>query len=61
MIAMYLCREALGASYPEIGRAFGGRDHSTAVHACKRTAAWLETEDPLAEDIRRLRRSLGLR
>lgn len=34
-IAMYACRELLPVSYPQIGRAFGGRDHTTAMHACK--------------------------
>lgn len=34
--AMYLCREFLGASYPALGRLFGGRDHSTVMHAIKK-------------------------
>jgi chromosomal replication initiator protein len=33
-IAMYLCRELLNSSYPSIARAFGGKDHSTVIHAC---------------------------
>jgi len=33
-IAMYLCRELLSASYPSIARSFGGKDHSTVIHAC---------------------------
>ena len=33
-IAMYLCREILSSSYPSIARAFGGKDHSTVIHAC---------------------------
>jgi chromosomal replication initiator protein len=33
-IAMYLARDLLSASYPSIARAFGGRDHSTVIHAC---------------------------
>jgi len=32
-VAMYLCREILSASYPSIARAFGGKDHSTVIHA----------------------------
>ena len=34
-IAMYLCRELLKMSFPEIGRIFGGKDHSTVIYACK--------------------------
>jgi len=33
-IAMYLCRQLLNASFPSIARAFGGKDHSTVIHAC---------------------------
>ncbi len=35
-IAMYLCRDVLKASYPSIARAFGGKDHSTVIHACEK-------------------------
>lgn len=35
-VAMYLCRQKLGLSYPELGRAFGGRDHSTVIYAIKK-------------------------
>jgi len=34
-VAMYLCRNFAGASFPEIGNFFGGKDHSTVIHACK--------------------------
>ncbi|MEK7702756.1 MAG: chromosomal replication initiator protein DnaA [Nitrospirota bacterium] len=34
-IAMYICRELTKASFPEIGEAFGGKDHSTVIHSCK--------------------------
>ncbi|MGB1698770.1 MAG: chromosomal replication initiator protein DnaA, partial [Nannocystaceae bacterium] len=44
MIAMYLSRELTGASFPEIGMRFGGKDHSTVINACKRISA-LEHED----------------
>lgn len=33
-IAMYLCRELLNSSYPRIAQAFGGKDHTTVIHAC---------------------------
>lgn len=35
-IAMFLCRELIGSSYPTLGRLFGGRDHSTALYAIKK-------------------------
>ena len=35
-IAMYLCREVASMSYPQIGTDFGGRDHSTVMHACRK-------------------------
>ncbi len=35
-IAMYLCRELLGESYPALGRLFGGKDHSTVMHSVKK-------------------------
>ncbi|MDA1177290.1 MAG: DnaA/Hda family protein [Planctomycetota bacterium] len=35
-LAMLLCRELTGASYTKIGEAFGGRDHSTVLHACRK-------------------------
>ena len=35
-IAMYLCREIANMSYPQIGIDFGGRDHSTVMHGCKK-------------------------
>jgi len=34
-IAMYLCRELTDLSFPEIGKHFGGKDHSTVIHACR--------------------------
>ena len=35
-VAMYLCRKHLGLSFPELGRAFGGRDHSTVLYSCRK-------------------------
>ena len=45
---MYLARELTGESLPAIGRDFGGRDHTTVLHACRRTAARIaEDEQPV--------------
>ena len=38
-LAMYLARRLTGASYAEIGRQFGGRDHTTVLHACRKVDA----------------------
>ena len=43
-MAMYLCRHRLGLSYPELGRAFGGKDHSTVIHAIKKIKKLMETD-----------------
>ncbi|MDX6729830.1 MAG: chromosomal replication initiator protein [Baekduia sp.] len=48
-VAMYLAREHTHATLPAIGASFGGRDHSTVVHACKRAADRIGT-DPEAYD-----------
>jgi chromosomal replication initiator protein len=45
-VAMYLARELTMRSLPEIGKRFGGRDHTTVLHACRRIAALCQ-EDPL--------------
>jgi chromosomal replication initiator protein len=58
MIAMYLSRELTGASFPEIGLRFGGKDHSTVINACKRMTS-IQQEDPeLRATITQLRAQL---
>ncbi len=49
-VAMYLARELTDQTLPAIGRAFGGRDHTTVLHACKRTAERM-AQDPDANRI----------
>lgn len=56
-IAMFLTREITGRSYPCIGRMFGGRDHSTVIHAVK--AVGRRAED--ADHLLLLREQLNLR
>lgn len=50
-IAMYLMRKELNASYPGIGELFGGRDHTTALHAYEKISRELESDDKLREDV----------
>jgi chromosomal replication initiator protein len=46
-VAMYLARELTGASYQEIGDAFGGRDHGTIMHACRSITAKIREEEAI--------------
>ena len=46
-IAMFLCKELTSYSYPEIGRAFGGKDHTTVIHAVKKIESMLEIDPKL--------------
>jgi chromosomal replication initiator protein len=55
MVAMYLARKHTPAAYSEIGRHFGGRNHSTAVAAEKKVRQWLADNSELALGERRLR------
>ena len=47
---MYLSRELTDADLPAIGRAFGNRNHTTVMHACKRTAERMATDDRRLRD-----------
>jgi chromosomal replication initiator protein len=58
-VAMFLCRELTNASLPEIGRDFGGRDHSTVLHACTKMSRLEETDEDIARLLWQLRRALG--
>lgn len=44
-LAMYVARQLTGASYAEIGRHFGSRDHTTVLHACRKLAALVARDD----------------
>jgi chromosomal replication initiator protein len=46
-LAMHLCRQLTGASYATIGEYFGGRDHTTVMHSCRKAAAELAENVPL--------------
>jgi len=58
-IAMCLARELTSHSFPEIGEAFGGRDHTTVINACKRIAALRDSDTKLEEDYLNLLRTLS--
>ncbi len=55
---MYLARELTGESLPAIGRQFGGRDHTTVLHACRRTGARIADDADARAAVEKLCRSL---
>jgi chromosomal replication initiator protein len=57
-IAMALAKELTNHSLPEIGDAFGGRDHTTVLHGCRRIEALRETEKRVGDDYQNLLRTL---
>lgn len=57
-VAMYLAKQLTSRSLPEIGRKFGGRDHTTVMHAVRRIEELRETDSSLDQDIENLRRTL---
>jgi chromosomal replication initiator protein len=58
-VAMALATELTNHSLPEIGDAFGGRDHTTVLHACRRVKELRETERRIGEDYMNLLRTLA--
>ena len=58
-VAMALAKELTTHSLPEIGDAFGGRDHTTVMHACKRIKALRDSERRMTEDYSNLLRTLA--
>jgi chromosomal replication initiator protein len=58
-VAMFLAKTLTQRSLPEIGKKFGGRDHTTVLHAVKRVEELMANDQGFAEDIELLRRTLG--
>ncbi len=57
-IAMYLAKQLTPRSLPEIGRRFGGRDHTTIMHGVRRIEELMTTDSQMADDLQLLRRQL---
>lgn len=57
-VAMWLCKQHTTRSYPDIGRRFGGRDHTTVLHAVKKVEELLQADDQIARDVEALTRKL---
>lgn len=59
-LAMALAKELTSHSLPEIGDAFGGRDHTTVLHACRKIKELIESDHEIQEDYRNLNRTLSV-
>jgi len=59
MIATHLIRKHTPLSYPDIGRVFGGRDHSTAMHACQKVEWMLQTDPAIQAAVQAIETLLG--
>ena len=57
-VAMALSKELTNHSLPEIGNAFGGRDHTTVLYGCRKIKELRETNADISEDYKNLLRSL---
>ncbi len=57
-VAMYLAKDLTNHSLPEIGDAFGGRDHTTVLHACRKIKELLDSDADIGEDVKNLLRTL---
>ena len=57
-VAMYLAKQMTSRSLPEIGRRFGGRDHTTVMHGVRRIEELKITDSQIADDLELLRRAL---
>jgi chromosomal replication initiator protein len=57
-VAMYLCKQLTPRSLPEIGRKFGGRDHTTVMHAVRKIEELRTSDRVMAEDIELLKRMI---
>jgi chromosomal replication initiator protein len=58
-IAMYLCRELTNSSFPEIGRHFGGKDHTTIIHACKQVTKGKQADATLNSTLESLKEQIA--
>lgn len=59
-VCMYLIKKELGESYEKIGGSFGGRNHTTVMHACRKTAKRLKKDLRLVRDVNAIRQEMGL-
>ncbi|MBU1954120.1 chromosomal replication initiator protein DnaA [Patescibacteria group bacterium] len=59
-ICMYLIRETLDHSYETIGESFGGRNHTTVLHACNKILGQMKEDNRIMRDINAIKREIGV-
>jgi chromosomal replication initiator protein len=57
-VAMYLLREELKYSFPAIGEKFGGRDHTTVMHACNKISKEIQDNPQFLQEVNLIREKL---
>jgi chromosomal replication initiator protein len=57
-VAMYILREEVNVSLPQIGEVLGGRDHTTVLYACEKVADLMERDDRLRRQVLQIREQL---
>lgn len=60
MVAMYVCRQRLKLSYPELGDRFGGKDHTTVMSAVKKISGLVDKDEQVRTAIAAIERKVGL-
>jgi len=60
-LAMYLCRKYTSTSFPSIGDKFGGRDHSTVIHAAKTIEKKIKVDPQMSATIEKLEKNISVR
>ena len=58
-VAMYLSREMTDNSLPRIGKEFGGKDHTTVIHAYEKIKSMVDTDDNLRLEIQSIKKKLN--
>lgn len=57
-VAMYLCKKHVHSSFPEIGNRFGGKDHTTVMHACRKVEKQMEFDPAMRSDVTTLEKTI---
>ena len=57
---MYLIRNEIGLAYEQIGEEFGGKNHTTIMHACEKIDQKLKKDKQLLKDVNAIKKEMGL-